>query len=70
MSSELDGILELLDDEQLVILLTDAVDQYSPSYAEEPAMQVFAARLNECGVVTCASRCRQVADRREIPAPT
>ena len=50
MSSELDGILELLDDEQLVILLTDAVDQYSPSYAEEPAMQVFAARLNECGV--------------------
>jgi len=46
----LDDILGRIDDEQLVTLLTDAVEQYSPSYAEEPAMQIFAARLNECGV--------------------
>jgi acetylornithine deacetylase len=48
--SSLDTILGLIDDEQLITLLTDAVEQYSPSYAEEPAMQVFATRLNECGV--------------------
>jgi acetylornithine deacetylase len=50
MTDELQKILEHLDDTQLVTLLTDAVDEYSPSYAEEAAMQVFAARLNECGV--------------------
>ena len=50
MSSRLDAILGLIDEAQLVTLLTDAVEQYSPSYAEEPAMQVFAERLNECGV--------------------
>jgi acetylornithine deacetylase len=46
----MESILELIDNDQLIALLTDAVEQYSPSYAEEPAMQVFAARLNECGV--------------------
>jgi acetylornithine deacetylase len=50
MNSRLDEILALIDEDQLFTLLTDAVDQYSPSYAEEPAMQIFAARLNECGV--------------------
>jgi acetylornithine deacetylase len=50
MNSTLKEILALLDETQLETLLTDAVEQYSPSYAEEPAMQVFAARLNECGV--------------------
>jgi len=50
MSSQLETILGLIDDERLINLLTEAVEQYSPSYAEEPAMQVFAARLNECGV--------------------
>jgi len=50
MTDRLDDILALVDDTQLVTLLTDAVEQYSPSYAEEPAMQVFAARLNESGV--------------------
>jgi acetylornithine deacetylase len=50
MSGQLDQILALLDDKQLVTLLTDAVEQYSPSYAEEPAMQIYAARLNESGV--------------------
>lgn len=50
MASKLNDILALLDEQQLVGLLTDAVEQYSPSYAEEPAMQVFAERLNECGV--------------------
>ena len=50
MTSELKDILALIDDGQLVTLLTDAVEQYSPSYAEEPAMEVFAERLSECGV--------------------
>jgi acetylornithine deacetylase len=50
VSSRLEAILELIDETQLVALLTDAVEQYSPSYAEEPAMQVFAERLNACGV--------------------
>jgi len=50
MNSQLDAILRLIDAEQLVTLLTDAVEQYSPSYAEEPAMEVFADRLGECGV--------------------
>ena len=50
MTSELNDILALIDDAQLVTLLTDAVEQYSPSYAEEPAMEVFAERLGECGV--------------------
>jgi len=50
MNSQLDAILGLIDAEQLVALLTNAVEQYSPSYAEEPAMEVFAERLGECGV--------------------
>jgi len=50
MSDPLEDILALIDDARLLTLLTDAVEQYSPSYAEEPAMQVFASRLNECGV--------------------
>jgi len=43
-------ILERLDPERLVRLLTDTVEQYSPSFAEEPAMEVFAERLGECGI--------------------
>jgi acetylornithine deacetylase len=50
MSKQLDRILGLINKEQLITLLTDAVEQYSPSYAEEPAMQVFATRLKECGI--------------------
>jgi acetylornithine deacetylase len=50
MSTSLETIFALIDDEQLVVLLSEAVEQYSPSYAEEPAMQVFATRLGECGV--------------------
>lgn len=50
MSASLESVISLIDEQQLVQLLTDAVEQYSPSYAEEPAMQVFASRLNECGV--------------------
>jgi acetylornithine deacetylase len=50
MNSQLDAILGQLDEERLIELLTDAVEQYSPSYAEEPAMQIFAERLNESGV--------------------
>jgi acetylornithine deacetylase len=50
MSSVLDAILDRIDPDRLEQLLTEAVEQYSPSYAEEPAMEVFAARLNECGI--------------------
>jgi len=50
MTDRLQDILGRIDDTQLVTLLTDAVEEYSPSYAEEAAMQVFASRLNECGV--------------------
>ena len=50
MTSGLEDVIALIDDAQLEALLTDAVEQYSPSYAEEPAMQVFAERLNESGV--------------------
>ncbi len=50
MRTSLETVLALIDDEQLVALLSGAVEQYSPSYAEEPAMQVFASRLGECGV--------------------
>jgi acetylornithine deacetylase len=50
VSNRLNTILELIDEDRLVTLLTDAVEQYSPSYAEEPAMQVFAERLNESGI--------------------
>ena len=44
MRASLETVLALIDNEQLVALLSEAVEQYSPSYAEEPAMQVFASR--------------------------
>ncbi len=50
MNDELKRILDHLDYEKLVELLIAAVEQYSPSFAEEPAMEVFAARLNESGI--------------------
>ena len=50
MNEQLNTILEHLDEHQLVQLLTDAVEQYSPSFAEEPAMEVFAERLAEAGI--------------------
>lgn len=50
MSESLQSILDRIDDERLVQLLIDAVEQYSPSYAEEPAMEVFADRLSEAGI--------------------
>lgn len=50
MSVSLQQTLAALDDEALIALLIDAVAQYSPSYAEEPVMEVFAARLGECGI--------------------
>jgi acetylornithine deacetylase len=34
----------------VVSLLIEAVEQYSPSFAEEPAMEVFAGRLSESGI--------------------
>ncbi len=48
--AELDTLLGLIDDQSLIRLLSAAVEKYSPSYAEEPAMEVFAERLNEAGV--------------------
>lgn len=65
----LDAVLTLLDDEAIVELLSDAVEQYSPSYAEEPAMEVFAARLNASGVRYLRSRYPATA-RPATTAPT
>jgi acetylornithine deacetylase len=50
MSETLTKILDLIDDEKIIGLLTEAVEQYSPSFAEEPAMEVFAERLRESGI--------------------
>jgi acetylornithine deacetylase len=50
MSAELNAILDRIENDRLIRLLTEAVEQYSPSYAEEPAMAVFAERLNEAGI--------------------
>jgi acetylornithine deacetylase len=49
-NTELSLILDRLDAGRLIRLLTEAVEQYSPSFAEEPAMEVFAAHLAECGI--------------------
>jgi acetylornithine deacetylase len=50
MNETLKAILDRLDDDRIVQLLTEAVEQYSPSFAEEPAMEVFAERLGEAGI--------------------
>lgn len=50
MSASLQQVLDAVDDRRLLSLLTDAVAQYSPSYAEEPVMEVFCGRLAECGI--------------------
>ena len=50
MTPQLAAILERIDPAAVERLLTAAVEQYSPSYAEEPAMEVFAARLSACGI--------------------
>lgn len=50
MNPDLKLILDRLDEQRLIDLLTEAVEQYSPSFAEEPAMEVFAARLAESGI--------------------
>jgi acetylornithine deacetylase len=50
MTEDLNMILDRLDEEDVIRLLTEAVEQYSPSFAEEPAMEVFAARLRESGI--------------------
>ncbi|TVQ22476.1 MAG: M20 family peptidase [Spirochaetaceae bacterium] len=47
---ELTDIIRHIDDSRLTQMLIDAVDQYSPSYAEEPAMTVFADLLAESGI--------------------
>jgi acetylornithine deacetylase len=50
VTRELESVLAGIDEKQLTTVLVAAVEQYSPSYAEEPAMQVFAERLNACGI--------------------
>lgn len=50
MSASLQQVLEAIDDEKLLTLLTEAVAQYSPSYAEEPVMEIFTGRLAESGI--------------------
>lgn len=60
MGNELDRILAELDETRLVELLEEAVEQYSPSFAEEPAMEVFATRLEEAGISYM---------RQPVPAP-
>jgi len=50
MTDALQNILDRIDEQQLIQLLTDAVEQYSPSHAEEPAMEIFAQRLSESGI--------------------
>ncbi len=50
MSASLQEVLDTVDDAKLMTLLTDAVAQYSPSYAEESVMEVFVSRLAENGI--------------------
>lgn len=45
-----DAIDRGIDRDRLVRLLTAAVEQYSPSYAEEPAMDVFAEAIGGAGL--------------------
>lgn len=50
MSDDLQTVLGRIDEQRLIALLEEAVETYSPSFAEEPATQVFAARLEEAGI--------------------
>jgi len=50
MTDTLHALLDRIDEARLIRLLTEAVEQYSPSFAEEPAMEVFAERLSEAGI--------------------
>ncbi|NIS47355.1 MAG: M20 family peptidase, partial [candidate division Zixibacteria bacterium] len=43
-------ILRHIDPNRIKNLLVEAVDQYSPSFAEIPAMRVFAEALDEAGI--------------------
>jgi acetylornithine deacetylase len=48
--ASLDDVLARIDDLRLFALLETAVAEYSPPYAEEPAMRVFADALAEAGI--------------------
>jgi len=50
LSRELEQLLASVDEARLTALLIEAVEQYSPSFSEEPALQTFAGRLEEAGV--------------------
>ena len=46
----LDTILGGIEEERLLDLLVDAVDAYSPCYAEESATRVFTSALGRAGL--------------------
>ena len=50
MSSGLSRVLARIDRRRLDRLVADAVNHYSPSYAEEPATRVFARALEDAGL--------------------
>lgn len=53
MASPADGfeaVMAAIDPARLTTLLVESVEQYSPSYAEEPAMEIFIAALAETGL--------------------
>lgn len=49
-TSTLDRVLAAIDRDRLVRLAVEAVDLYTPTYAEEPATQVFARALTDAGL--------------------
>ncbi|MFP4417130.1 MAG: M20 family metallopeptidase [Chitinispirillaceae bacterium] len=50
------SVLDTINPERLRRLLIDAVNQYSPSYAEAPATKVFALALKKAGIPTTLQR--------------
>lgn len=47
---ELDTVLSRINPDRLIDLLISSVEQYSPPFAEEPAMEVFAQALTDAGI--------------------
>jgi acetylornithine deacetylase len=46
----LSRVLREIDDDRLIELLTDAVARYSPSYAEQPVVELFTLALEKAGL--------------------
>lgn len=60
----IEAVLEHLDDDRLTQLLADAVDTYSPSYAEEAIVDLLAEWLDEVGL---AYGLQRVSEADETP---